>query len=257
VFRRTTVVIRRCVCNKASCIVRRPRIITRPEHFAYLTCGSSTIQDRFDGHWSSEYAVRSLMKLNATVTSRFPAGTAWFTAKRYRVIPVQVLPRGPAVLARSSCSYQDTPVATHQCARFVRTLLVESVWGFRATLRRTVAECSWVSSACPVITSAQHSHLFTVHNHRTILYSTLHNLTVCFSVVKQISAERTLKGARSSGRTHLFNCCFIKVSLAPDPSQFNTCKLISNLESVCSPAQRTRVSFLRPALLCRFRLKHK
>jgi hypothetical protein len=36
------------------------------------------------------YTARSLLKLNATVTSRLPAWTAWFTAKRYTVFQIQV-----------------------------------------------------------------------------------------------------------------------------------------------------------------------
>jgi hypothetical protein len=36
------------------------------------------------------YAVHSLIKLNATVTSPLPAGTAEFTAKCYKVSPIRV-----------------------------------------------------------------------------------------------------------------------------------------------------------------------
>jgi hypothetical protein len=34
--------------------------------------------------------VGSLVKLNATLTSRLPAGTPWLTAKRYKVFPIRV-----------------------------------------------------------------------------------------------------------------------------------------------------------------------
>jgi hypothetical protein len=34
--------------------------------------------------------VRSLIKLNATITSRLPAGTSWLTAKRYKVFAIRV-----------------------------------------------------------------------------------------------------------------------------------------------------------------------
>jgi hypothetical protein len=36
------------------------------------------------------YTVRSLMKLNATVTFRLPVRTVWLTAKLYKVLPIRV-----------------------------------------------------------------------------------------------------------------------------------------------------------------------
>jgi hypothetical protein len=37
-----------------------------------------------------KYPVRSLTKLNASVTCRLPAGTTWLTAKRYKFFPIRV-----------------------------------------------------------------------------------------------------------------------------------------------------------------------
>lgn len=48
------------------------------------------LPDSFIIHLSSEATVRLLIKVNANVASGLPVRTAWFIAKRYRVLPTLV-----------------------------------------------------------------------------------------------------------------------------------------------------------------------
>jgi hypothetical protein len=52
--------------------------------------------------------VRSLIKFNATVTSRLPAGTAWLTFKRYKVYPIQVKYRSIKTIKSPYISYDSS-----------------------------------------------------------------------------------------------------------------------------------------------------